>query len=53
MSDEIIEEVRRVRREQAAKWDFDLKAMLADARRRQEQCGHPVVSFVPKQGEKE
>jgi len=48
LKDELVEEVRKARQEQAAKWNFDLKAILADARKRQAQSGHKVVSFVPK-----
>jgi len=46
--DEIVEEVRKRRQEQAAKWNFDLKAILADARKRQKDSGHRIVSFAPK-----
>lgn len=48
MKDALVEAVRKARQEQAAKWNFDLKAILADARRRQEQSGRQVVSFAPK-----
>jgi hypothetical protein len=48
LKDELVEEVRKARQEQAAKWNFDLKAVLADARKRQAQSGHKVVSFAPK-----
>ena len=48
MKDEIVEEVRRAREEQAAKLNFDLKAILADARKRQKDSGHRVVSFASK-----
>ena len=48
LKDELVEEIRKARQEQAARWNFDLKAILADARRRQEQSGRKVVSFVPK-----
>ena len=44
--DEVVEQVRKVREEQASKLNFNLKAILADARRRQKDSGHPVVSFV-------
>ena len=44
--DEIVEQVRQVREERAAKLSFDLKAILADARKRQRDSGHPVVSFA-------
>ncbi|MBI2864879.1 MAG: hypothetical protein HYX94_10010 [Chloroflexi bacterium] len=48
--DHIVEEVRRVRQEQAAKYDFDIKAILAAAKKRQRQSGHKVVSLAPKAG---
>lgn len=48
LKDELVEEVRKARQEQAAKWNFDLKAILADARKRQAQSGHKVVSFATK-----
>jgi hypothetical protein len=48
LKDEIVEEVRKAREEQAAKWNFDLKAMLADARHRQTESKRKVVSFVTK-----
>ena len=48
MKDEIVEQVRQVREQQAAKLNFDLKAILADARQRQKDSGHRVVSFVAK-----
>ncbi len=48
VQDEVIEEVRRARQEQAAKWNFDLKAVLADARQRQGQTSRKVVSFARK-----
>lgn len=48
MKDELVEEVRKARQEQAAQWDFDLKTILADARQRQEESSHQVVSFAPK-----
>lgn len=44
--DEIVEQVREVREQQAAKLNFNLKAILADARPRQKASGHRVVSFV-------
>ena len=44
----IVDAVRRVREEQAAKYAFDVKAILAAAKKRQRRPGHKVVSFVPK-----
>ena len=46
--DELVEEIRAARQEQAARWKYDLKALLTDARKRQSQSGRKVVSFVPK-----
>ena len=48
MKDEIVEQVRQVREQQAAKLNHDLKAILADARKRQKDSGHRVVSFATK-----
>jgi hypothetical protein len=48
MKDEGVDQVRQVREKQAAKFNYDLKAITADARKRQKDSGHPVVSFVPK-----
>ncbi|MBI2908120.1 MAG: hypothetical protein HYX92_10765 [Chloroflexi bacterium] len=47
-NDYIVDEVRRIREEQAAKHNFDIKAILADAKKRQRKSRHKVVSFVPK-----
>ena len=46
MKDEIVEQVRKAREENAAKFNYDLKAIVADARKRQKDSGHPVVSFA-------
>ncbi|MBI1790417.1 MAG: hypothetical protein HYR60_23030 [Acidobacteria bacterium] len=46
--DPIVNEVRRVREEQAAKYAFDVKAIVAGAKKRQRRSGRKVVSFVPK-----
>ena len=53
MKDEIVEEVRKAREENAAKFNYDLKAIMADARKRQKDSGHPVVSFAPKPKKRE
>jgi hypothetical protein len=49
-NDYIVEEVRRLREKQAAKHDFDLRAILAAAKKRQRRSGRKVVSLVPKKG---
>jgi len=46
--DPIVDEVRRVREDQAARYDFDIKAILAASKKRQRRSGHKVISFVPK-----
>jgi hypothetical protein len=46
--DPIVDEVRRVREDQAAKYGFDVKAILVAPKRRQRRSRHRVVSFVPK-----
>ena len=48
LKDELVEEVRKAREEQAARWNFDLNAILADARKRQAQSKRKIVSFVEK-----
>lgn len=46
--DPIVEEVRRVRQSEAAKHGFDIKAILAAAKKRQSRTKHKVVSFAQK-----
>jgi hypothetical protein len=46
--DYIVDEVRRVREQQAAKHAFDVKAILAAARKQQRRSGRKVVSLVQK-----
>ena len=48
IKDEIVEQVRQVREQQAARFNYDLNAIFADARKRQKDSGHKVVSFVKK-----
>jgi hypothetical protein len=48
--DPIVDEVRRVRESEAAKHGFDVKAILATAKKRQRRSGHKVVSFVKRIG---
>jgi len=45
--DEIVEEVRRARDEYAAKFNYDIAAMCADIRRRQQLNGRNVVKQSP------
>jgi hypothetical protein len=43
--DPIVEEVRRHREARAAKFGYDVRAMLEDARKRQATSGHRVVNL--------
>ena len=44
--DPIVEDIRKVRKQQAAIFNFDLFAILADARKNQNTSGHKIVSFL-------
>ena len=48
MKDEIVNQVRQVRELNAARFNYDLKAIVADARKRQKNSGHAVASFASK-----
>lgn len=44
--DPLIEELHQVREQLAKEFNYDVFAIVADARARQVQTGHPVVSFA-------
>ena len=46
--DPIVEEVRRIREALAAKFNFDVRAIVEDAMKRQGKDGRKVVSLPPK-----
>jgi len=46
--DPIVDEIRRVRQNEAAKHGFDVKAILTAAKKRQRRSKHKVVSLAPK-----
>ena len=48
MKDLIVEEIRKIRQAHAAKFNYNLTAICADLKEKEKQCGHPVVSFLPK-----
>ncbi|MEW6302864.1 MAG: hypothetical protein AB1705_05300 [Verrucomicrobiota bacterium] len=48
MKDHIVEEVQKIRQKQAAKFGYDVAAIMQDARKRQSKSGHRVVSYVVK-----
>jgi len=45
MMDPIVNEVREIRERLASQFDFDIRKIVADARRRQESSKSRVVSF--------
>ena len=46
--DPIVEEVRAIRQRHAARFNFDLDAIVADLKKKQEQLDRPLVSLPPK-----
>lgn len=51
--DPIIEELHQIREQLAKEFDYDVYAIVADARARQAQEDHPIVSFSPQHIEAE
>lgn len=49
--DEIFEEVRKVRDEYAAKFNYDLDAIYEDIKKQEKQSGRKVVSLPPRKPE--
>lgn len=47
-TDPIVEELHKIRKEHAAKFNFDLLAIVRDYQKQQKQSGRKVVSFVKK-----
>ena len=47
-NDPIVEEVRRIRREYARQFDYDLHAIAADLRRYEREHPERLVTFPPK-----
>jgi hypothetical protein len=48
--DEIVEEIHRIREEYAKSFNYDLNAIFADLRRKQEESGREVVTLSRKPG---
>ena len=46
--DPIVEEVRKYRQARAAKFGFDIRAIVEDAMKRQDASGHLVVDLTKK-----
>ena len=47
-TDPIIDEIRKYRDEYSARFNYDVKAMLEDIRRRQKESGRKSVTRTPK-----
>jgi hypothetical protein len=48
MKDSIVAEVRQIREQRAAKFGFDHKRMMLDARRRERASGRKLVTLSPR-----
>ena len=46
--DPIVEEVRKIRQQHAKRFNFDLRAIVDDLRKQQEQSGRKYVRFEPR-----
>jgi len=46
--DSIVEDVRKVREEHAAKFDFNLDAIYQDLKKREKKSGRKIVSLAKK-----
>ncbi len=52
MEDHIVEEIRRIREEHAAQFNYDVDAIFADLKRLGAESGRPHVSFGPRRIDK-
>jgi hypothetical protein len=50
-NDEIVEEVRKVRDEYAAQFDYDLEAIFRDLKQQEEKSDREVITRPPKKPE--
>lgn len=46
--DPVVEEVRKVRQQHAKRFNYDLRAIMDDLRKQQEQSGRKYVQFEPR-----
>ena len=49
MNDEIVDEVRRVREAYAAEFDYDVRRIADDLRRRERESGREYLCLPPKE----
>jgi hypothetical protein len=43
--DPVVEEIRLIREEQAARFNYNVRAIIEDSQKREQTSGHEVVSF--------
>ena len=48
MLDPIVEEIRKIREEHAARFNYDIDAIFEDLKRSERESGHPLVTLPPK-----
>ncbi len=48
MKDPIVEEVRKIRDEHAARFDYDIDAIFEDLKRREKESRQSVITLAPK-----
>ena len=46
--DPIVEEIRKIREEHAARFNYDVRAIGEDLMKRQHESGHRIVSLSPR-----
>jgi hypothetical protein len=46
--DPVVEEVRKIRQQHAKRFNYDLRAIVDDLRKQQEQSGRKYVQFEPR-----
>jgi hypothetical protein len=49
-TDEIVEEIHRIREQYAKSFDYDLDAIFADLRKKEAESGKEVVNLSPEPG---
>jgi hypothetical protein len=52
IEDAIVREIRDIREAHTARFNYELSAIFADLKKKEEHCGHPVVSFQHRRREK-
>ena len=53
MIDPIVEEIHKIRKEYAEKFDFDVDAMFQDLQKKQTESNRKIVSFVKKENQEQ